>query len=137
MQVQKVLKNLTIEGGLQEDHLDLLWNLTEKVEPRFPSHAMSIHSLRTNLSTAPFNLKHLATMTFIALACDRQQSWHTQKVSGFRVQGHVDITVLRFPLRSQPICGMHVDPWGWILPSFGVGCADGKTAMHRWTRLRR
>ena len=31
MQVQKVLKNLTIEGGLQEDHLELLWNLTEKV----------------------------------------------------------------------------------------------------------
>jgi len=31
LQVQKVLKNLTIEGGLKEDHLDLLWNLTEKV----------------------------------------------------------------------------------------------------------
>ncbi|KAK9798582.1 hypothetical protein WJX73_003480 [Symbiochloris irregularis] len=31
-QVQKVLKNLTIEGGLQEDHLELLWNLTEKVD---------------------------------------------------------------------------------------------------------
>ena len=31
LQVQKVLKNLTIEGGLQEDHLELLWNLTEKV----------------------------------------------------------------------------------------------------------
>lgn len=26
-----MLKNLTIEGGLQEDHLDFLWNLTEKV----------------------------------------------------------------------------------------------------------
>ena len=25
-----MLKNLTIEGGLQEDHLDFLWNLTEK-----------------------------------------------------------------------------------------------------------
>ena len=30
VQVQKVLRNLTLEGGLQEDHLDLLWNLTEK-----------------------------------------------------------------------------------------------------------
>ena len=27
-----MLKNLTIEGGLQEDHLDFLWNLTEKVK---------------------------------------------------------------------------------------------------------
>jgi hypothetical protein len=34
LQVQKVLKNLTIEGGLEEDHLDLLWNLTEKVGPQ-------------------------------------------------------------------------------------------------------
>ena len=31
LQVHKVLKNLTIEGGLQPDHLELLWNLTEKV----------------------------------------------------------------------------------------------------------
>ena len=32
-QVQKVLQSLTKEGGLQEEHLELLWNLTEKVQP--------------------------------------------------------------------------------------------------------
>ncbi|KAK9820599.1 hypothetical protein WJX72_012157 [[Myrmecia] bisecta] len=31
-QVQKVLKSLTASGGLQEEHLQLLWNLTEKVD---------------------------------------------------------------------------------------------------------
>jgi hypothetical protein len=30
-QVQKVLKILAAEGGLQADHLELLWNLTEQV----------------------------------------------------------------------------------------------------------
>ncbi len=30
-QVQKVLKILAVEGGLQADHLELLWNLTEQV----------------------------------------------------------------------------------------------------------
>ena len=30
-QVQKVLKTLASEGGLQADHLELLWALTEKV----------------------------------------------------------------------------------------------------------
>lgn len=38
LQVQKVLKNLTIEGGLQEDHLELLWNLTEKVRRLLSAH---------------------------------------------------------------------------------------------------
>lgn len=31
-QVQKVLKKLTIEGGLQADHVELLCNLTDKVQ---------------------------------------------------------------------------------------------------------
>jgi hypothetical protein len=30
-QVQKVLKTLATEDGLRADHLELLWNLTEKV----------------------------------------------------------------------------------------------------------
>lgn len=30
-QVQKVLKKLTMEGGLQADHVELLCNLTDKV----------------------------------------------------------------------------------------------------------
>lgn len=32
-QVQKVLKTLASEGGLRADHLELLWNLTEKARP--------------------------------------------------------------------------------------------------------
>lgn len=31
MQVQKVLKNLVLEGCLEQEHIALLWDLTEKV----------------------------------------------------------------------------------------------------------
>lgn len=41
-QVQRVLKILVIEGSLQQEHVALLWDLTEKVNAAMPSQ----HKLR-------------------------------------------------------------------------------------------
>ena len=41
-QVQKVLKTLATEDGLQADHLELLWNLTEKVHTPLSTLTLSV-----------------------------------------------------------------------------------------------
>ncbi|BDA41234.1 probable ubiquitin carboxyl-terminal hydrolase FAF-X [Coccomyxa sp. Obi] len=48
-QVQKVLKTLATEDGLQADHLELLWNLTEKVDT-FEAVKTNVYSVLGDLA---------------------------------------------------------------------------------------